>query len=237
MTSKVFFIYLDWTLEKIPRRFYVGKGCYNRVHNKNPRNPYWASIAKKYGLRREVVLATLDETFSFIMEKSWIAEYGTFENGLTGRWGANLTEGGEGPSGLKHTLIAKEKNRLAHLGKSNPAANQKISQRLKGRPAHNKGTTVSRSTLVKMCDAQRKRKNKNGPSVATAVKIGDANRGKIPWNKGQSGKSKLTWDDVNLMRELATNQSWLVSELAVRFDMTSVNVRNILTFKTWKLSS
>lgn len=100
MTDKVFYNYIDWTLEKSPRAFYVGKGLIKRTQRRE-RNTYWQRIAAKYGWRREVVLATKDESFAFEEEKRRIAELGTFEDGTPGRWGANLTEGGGGIGGWK----------------------------------------------------------------------------------------------------------------------------------------
>ena len=98
--SRVFFVYVDWTTEVLPRPFYVGKGLIKRTQIRE-RNQYWCNIAAKYGQRREVVLATRDETFAFEQEKRLIAELGTFEDGTLGRWGANLTEGGGGSNGWK----------------------------------------------------------------------------------------------------------------------------------------
>jgi hypothetical protein len=104
---EVFFNYIDWTLEDIPRSFYVGKGKLKRISQRE-RNAYWRNIAAKHGQRREVVLATKDEAFAFEQEKRLIVELGTFEDGTLGRWGANLTEGGEGVSGRKNLTRSSE---------------------------------------------------------------------------------------------------------------------------------
>jgi len=111
----VFFTYIDWTTEEIARAFYVGKGSLKRTR-KRERNLYWERIAAKYGWRREVILATKDERYAFDEEIRCIAELGTFASGETGCWGANLTAGGEGVSGYKHT-----KNHIESItGRGNP---------------------------------------------------------------------------------------------------------------------
>lgn len=127
----VYFAYVDWTLEASPRVFYVGKGNLKRTQ-KRERNTYWKNIAAKHGWRREVLLATKDESFAFEEEKRHIAEFGTFEDGTLGRWGANLTEGGEGASGYKHTQETR----------------QKLSEMREGKIPWNKGVTHSEETCL-----------------------------------------------------------------------------------------
>lgn len=107
---KVFFVYIDWTTEEIPRSFYVGKGTIDRV-NMRERNEHWCRIAAKYGWRREVVFATKDEAYAFEQEILGILELGTFEHSSTYRWGANKTTGGDGTSGYRHTDDVKEQMR------------------------------------------------------------------------------------------------------------------------------
>lgn len=118
MDNDVFYNYIDWTLEVQPRPFYVGKGKYHRTKLRE-RNAYWKNIVAKYGWRREIVLATKDEKFALEEEKRRIAELGTFEDGTPGRWGANLTEGGEGRSGNRAPKSDehKAKIRAARIGK------------------------------------------------------------------------------------------------------------------------
>jgi hypothetical protein len=114
---KVFFVYVDRTDDGRP--FYVGKGLIKRTQTRE-RNLPWKRIASKYGWRREVVLATRDESFAFEEEKRRIVELGTFEDGTPGRWGANLTEGGEGSSGWKPSvdwLVARSGSNAPLFGK------------------------------------------------------------------------------------------------------------------------
>jgi len=135
-TVNVFFVYIDWTLEDIPRAFYVGKGTKIRL-GKRERNAYWKSIRNKYGWRREAILATKDETHAFEQEKHFIAFFNTFENGEKGRWGANLTEGGEGVSGRPawNKGIKTGPLKIDRPGrKQSPESKAKIAAALRGRP-------------------------------------------------------------------------------------------------------
>jgi len=113
----IFFVYVDYTLdENLP--FYVGKGQIARLQ-KRERNAYWKNIAVKHGWRREIMLATKDESFAFEEEKRRIAELSTFEDGTPGRWGANLTKGGEGISGWKHSKETCERMSRSRSGANN----------------------------------------------------------------------------------------------------------------------
>lgn len=106
--SLVFFVYVDYTTEVQPRPFYVGKGNAVRVASL-VRNVVHGRIAKKYGQRRTVVLETTDESQALDHERELIIEHRTYVNGGVGWWGANLTLGGEGVTGLKHSEESKER--------------------------------------------------------------------------------------------------------------------------------
>jgi len=109
--SKIFFVYLDWTSEDIPRCFYVGKGDDGRVKRRE-RNVYWKNIAVKFGWRREKVLATRDEAYAYEQEVNWIARMRTYEGAGEDCWGANLTIGGAGVmTGRKHSKATLMKMR------------------------------------------------------------------------------------------------------------------------------
>lgn len=91
-----FFVYVDWTTEKHPRPYYVGKGNSGRVRYRK-RNLVHDRIAKKHGFRREIALMTSVESITLDVEVQLIAELKT-RCGVPGHWGANLTAGGEGLS-------------------------------------------------------------------------------------------------------------------------------------------
>lgn len=81
--------------------FYVGKGCSDRPYRKNGRNPYWHNVVRKHGYYVEIV-------------KDWspIICCNTYEKILINIIGrenlCNLTDGGEGAPGMRHSLKTRE---------------------------------------------------------------------------------------------------------------------------------
>ncbi len=128
-----FFVYEDWTLEPIPRCFYVGKGLDGRVRDIR-RNKHHGNIVKTHGIRREVVLVTSSETIAFEHEIELIAHHKTFVHAHDYVWGANYTKGGDGTSGARsHRMVAqRETQRLAQLRRfANPAERKRQSEAIK----------------------------------------------------------------------------------------------------------
>ena len=80
--------------------------------------------------------------------------------------GYNLTDGGEGPSGFKHTDESRRKMSEAHMGKKLSAdTRKKMSEARKVKPPWNKGKTgVYTDEQIK--------------------KMKDAHKGQVAWNKG-----------------------------------------------------
>lgn len=106
--GETFFVYEDWTLESIPRCFYVGKGDRGRIKSLQ-RNKHHQNIIKKYGIDRRIVLATTIEQLALDTEIELIAEHKTFVHGTDYVFGANYTRGGEGTSGFRPTLKTRLK--------------------------------------------------------------------------------------------------------------------------------
>lgn len=75
--------------------FYVGKGTKRRAWDRRKRNPWWRSIVAKHGLEVAIVKDGMSESCAFSLERALIRAYaGTL---------CNLTDGGEGASGYRHT--------------------------------------------------------------------------------------------------------------------------------------
>lgn len=125
----VFFVYIDWTLENLPRAFYIGKGLLDRVQTQERNNDHWRNIAAKHGFRREVILATKDESYAFVQEILGILEHGTFCGSTQHRWGANKTAGGEGCTGHRFTWteIQRDKKR----GDNNASKRQVVRDKIR----------------------------------------------------------------------------------------------------------
>ena len=112
--------------------FYIGIGeTEERAYNKKNRTRIWKNIAKK-GYEIEILFGDLTWEQACEKEKEFIALYGRKNLG-TGTL-VNLTDGGEGTLGYKHTVKDKEKIRLAALGSNNPWYNKK-------RPDHSEKMT------------------------------------------------------------------------------------------------
>ena len=113
--NKRYFVYLDWTLEVVPRVFYVGKGIEARTLNL-VRNQVHTNIAQKHGLRREVIMGTTDERFALLLEELLVEKHKTYMHGGEGWWGANLTLGGDN-SPMKDPIVATKvsQSKMGHL--------------------------------------------------------------------------------------------------------------------------
>jgi hypothetical protein len=92
--------------------FYVGKGSHKRAYSKHRRNKHWNSVvAKAGGYSVRLVADSLEEDLSFLVEMERIDQLKRIGLKLT-----NKTDGGEGPSGMRHTEEAKRKIAEAQMG-------------------------------------------------------------------------------------------------------------------------
>ena len=83
--------------------FYVGKGQKSRHIEKSNRNNYWHNVVNKAGFVSEILFDNLDEELSLLVEIELIDKYRKLGYKLV-----NLTDGGEGVSGYKHTEETKQ---------------------------------------------------------------------------------------------------------------------------------
>jgi len=156
--------------------FYVGKGKGNRLQrclekSKNAilRGTVCKIIAAGSTPIREVVLRCVDENEAFAEERRLVLLYGRRNNG-TGIL-ANMTDGGEGPAGRRHTEEAKIKNRDAHIGR-------RLTEEHKRKiGAAGKGRAVSEETRRRQSLALTGRKMPP-PTQEAREKISKAHRGR-----------------------------------------------------------
>lgn len=85
--------------------FYIGKGEGRRAWRKTNRNIWWKRVVEKHNYVVEVVLWDLPENDAFQLEKELI----TFYKGHL----VNLTDGGEGSSGIVYSI--ERKNKISKL--------------------------------------------------------------------------------------------------------------------------
>jgi len=160
--QKQYYIYVHCRPDGEP--FYVGKSYTTKKYRGHgfrfKKNAYYNNVITKYG--KETILIYIYECNSEQQSKDyeiWMIAYGKAQGWKL----TNLSNGGEGTFGYKHTKTAKDKIRKAFKGIPNPEQ----SARLKGKPRldlvgkkhsieHNKN--ISRSLLGHVCSKQTKNK-------------------------------------------------------------------------------
>lgn len=151
-----FYGYKHWTLEEIPRCFYVGKGTKERP-NGGRRNHKWYAIVKRLGLRVEVCIGPISEEKAFQWETFNIVEEDTYTKNHHHNddmdIGCNFTYGGEGTSGysFKRSPETRKKMSIAQkIVQNRPEIKERKSKL-------HKGQTYTSTQLENMSIAQKKR--------------------------------------------------------------------------------
>jgi hypothetical protein len=94
--------------------FYVGKGKGNRLNSLSDRNRYWNHIVAKVGSFNACkIVENEDEELIFLAEKERIDQLRRIGAKL-----CNVTNGGEGTTGLKHSEESKAKIGVRHSKES-----------------------------------------------------------------------------------------------------------------------
>lgn len=118
--------------------FYVGKGSLRRANSRHRRNEHWKSVvAKSGGFATQVVIDGVDEELAFLVEIELIDQLHRLGLRLT-----NKTNGGEGPSGHRHTDEAKRKISEAQRGEKHWTYGKEIT------PEHRAKLRQARAKLV-----------------------------------------------------------------------------------------
>ena len=142
--------------------FYVGKGRGNRAWVKS-RNSYWKNVVAKHGYEVVISKEGLSEEEAFNEECKLIAFFRDLGVCLT-----NMTDGGEGVSGLVHSLETRRKLSEVQKGKKLPAeTRRKLSEAKKGEKAYWYGKKLSSETCRKIAEALKGKKR----AVETCRKI------------------------------------------------------------------
>lgn len=110
MAENVYYVYIHRRNDN-NEVFYVGKGKKNRATSKSGRNSWWNNIVNKVGYSVEFIEKGLSEDDAFDLEIETIKFYRECGNAL-----CNMTSGGEGMSGMRHTDTAKKKMSDARKG-------------------------------------------------------------------------------------------------------------------------
>ena len=94
--------------------FYIGKGAGNRLDRFNNRNNHWHKTVAKHGLISEKVLETELEDEALELERFLISEIGRRDLGDGPL--VNMTDGGDGVSGHKHSSDSRSRMSESHRG-------------------------------------------------------------------------------------------------------------------------
>ena len=262
--TKIWYVYADYTMEKVPRIFYVGKGLEDRTKDVIKRNKLWHRISKKYGQKRVIVLGTKDEQYAFAIEKKMINDHKTFaaiwKKG--DGWGANLTEGGEGTSGwipseetkrkIGNAQLGEKNHMYGRLGEDHPSfgkpkseeAKQKMSDAKKGKYCGENspmfGKSLPEETKRKISEAH------IGKKLAPEhlAKIVEANTGRV-----HSDQSKKKFGDAKRgiknpgalftelqIKEIKTLSSMNIGDTVIAryYNANRATIRDIRNGKNWK---
>jgi len=154
---------------KIP--FYIGKGNGKRAFKTINRNALWHKVvAESNGFFVNILINDIDEELALLAEREAIDVYKKRNISLV-----NLTSGGQGVSGLKHSEQTKLKFSKIHKGKTiSDDVRKRISKGMKGvnvgRPISEaqkrqisktlSGRKASPETIEKMCISQKLRRLK-----------------------------------------------------------------------------
>jgi len=159
--------------------FYIGKGVGNRLLVTRGRNPYWTHIYKKHGFIAEYLEHFETNAEALLYEVKMIKEYRDQGYNL-----ANMTDGGEGIMGHRHSEETRLKLSIAMKGKQrrlgaklSKETRLKISLANAGRQSR-KGHKHSEETLRKIALAQKhltgeQAYNYKGAVEATNIITGD----------------------------------------------------------------
>jgi group I intron endonuclease len=132
--------------------FYVGKGTARRSKQRSGRSEYWHRTVNKHGFIVEIIKDNIDEEFAFLIEKEAIDIYKRRGIKLV-----NITDGGEGSSGYKHT----EEHKASLKGNQNLASTW---------GKNFKGCHHTEETKAKWAVSRKGNKNKLGKKVSEASK-------------------------------------------------------------------
>lgn len=118
--ERIYYIYV-WYRKDNNEPFYVGKGKEERYRLLFNRNNYFMNTYRKYGGYPKILVEGLTEQEAIDLEIKTIREYRS-KYTLT-----NITDGGEGVSGLQHSKSTKQRlSELAKVQWDNPETREKL---------------------------------------------------------------------------------------------------------------
>lgn len=198
--------------------FYVGKGQGSRAHSHADRNRHWRHIVEKHGRTVHILADKLTEEEAFQQEIEVIAAHRSAGVALV-----NMTNGGEGVSGLRRTDSAetRAKKRASAIGrrmspeaiaktaafhtgrKRSPETLAKMSASLKGK---NVGRKFSEETLSRLAELASARRHSDETRAKMSAKAkGSTKRPQTPEHRAKiAQKRKEYWERWRAEKTAAT---------------------------------
>ncbi len=186
---------------------------------------YFHSAISKYGVKN-FELSVLDnyelETQALVGEIKHIARLK-----VEGYKLYNLTDGGDGVSGYKHSDETKQKISLAKIGKklNEDHKNALVLSRLDPSNKCNPGHTTPHSEETKRKISSSNCVVMSSPDIKKKLSLLGSGEG--------NSQSKLTWNDVDQIRTLRL-QGVSCTKLSSQFNVTIATISNICSYKAWK---
>jgi len=162
----------------------------------------------------EVIESFLDYNSTLKSEAQWISFYRTNVSKYGNKFGYNLTDGGEGWFGHKHTKESKEKIRRARLGKkASKATKHKMSRMRKGAKNVMFGKHHSKLSCNKISQTR----------INNGVCLGENNP-----------KVKLTEEKVREIKLLLKEGDLQQKEIAILYNVWPSAIQKIASGLNWK---
>ena len=192
--------------------FYVGKGKKRRSTQLYGRNQYWYRTVNKHGFYAEILVKDIDEEFALLIEKEAIDVYKKRGIKLV-----NITDGGEGSSGYKHT----EEHKVKLKGNQNFASTW--GKNFKG--CHHTAETKAKWSISRIGNT-----NKKGTKLSkeSKQKISQSRKGK-PLLK----RRILIDEQVRQIRKDLCEMNTLVS-IAKKYNVGESTIRRIRDGESYK---
>lgn len=179
--------------------FYIGIGSdneYKRANAKSHRNKYWTNIVSKSDYEVEILVDGIDWEIACNKEREFISLYGRIDLG-TGSL-VNMTNGGDGVLGLRHSEDSKKSMSEKRKGIRQYIANEETKKKL-SEIAKKRG--IPSEQLKRMMDSKRKvgwSSHRKGilHTEETKLKMSENRKGikkSEKWCKEQSERIKLYW--------------------------------------------
>lgn len=175
--------------------FYIGIGkTPYRLKSKQGRNDLWHRIADKAGFRAEIIKDNLSWEAAAALEIKLIKQYGRINN-KTGVL-ANMTDGGDGNLGLRHSKEALEKIAAASRGRIGYWKGKKVPKEILDKIKRKTGPNIKLRGKTHSDESKKRmslshigiRRNVGVPFTDDRKKkISESKKGKAPPNKGKPG--------------------------------------------------